>query len=929
MNRFIIVVLVLISVLWAPAHAADSQRGTTEWPIEQELAHPFQRTALIKALLSPPDGASEAPVPQRRSGNRGPGLPVSVSTGVMKLTASQTASGEPPTVTRSFAGLGDNGQSIPPDTHGAAGPNHLMVTLNTQVRVQDRTGTALSTVTLNAFWAGFISSQAFDPKILYDHQTGRWIFTAMADARVASSALLIGVSATNDPTGAWFLYRVDADAQNTTWADYPSIGYNKDWIVVQVNMFNISNNQYRVGKIYVFNKSNLYVNGTGQHTVFLDSLGFSQAPAITYDDTLSTLFLVDEWIPDGDGTQVNRLRISTITGPVGAEHYTPKTDTVVTAEFWADEPPAVNFAPQSGTTQKITTNDARMQNLVYRNGSLWCAHTVFPLGGTPTRSLIQWWQLGSNGSVIQRGHIEDLGGAVFYAFPSIAVNRNNAVLVGYSSFSASQFPSAGYAFRNGNDLSGAMQSPVVFKAGEAKYFKTFGGSRNRWGDYSSSVVDPQDDTAFWTIQEYTAIPVGANDQWGTWWAQITPVLSQAQIAVAPSLLQLGVVSLADSARANVTIRNIGSALLSVDTLFTATAPFVVKPSFRVLNPLDSLVVDIGFVSPSRGIFADTLFIFSCDTTAHVFRLPLQAAAVRYGDSDEDAEVTVLDVVRLVGLIIGRTAPVAPASLAFLTLDLNNDTNLDVLDVIRVVHIILKVAPRVAFAPDGASADLSIGAAEVLSDGRFALPLKLHNSGGLAGLQFTLTYDPNSVIPDITSLPAEVKGLTLVTHASTGSLRMILISLDGRSLPSGEITIAGLVFTQRMIQEGTGSQFSLINAVAGDIFAFPIALNVHSNPTNALLIPTAFKLENARPNPFNPATTIAYEIASQTHVVIAVYNLLGQEVIRLTDSSVQPGRYVATWDARNASGSLVASGVYLYRMTTATGFSESHRLTVLR
>ncbi len=89
----------------------------------------------------------------------------------------------------SFAALGDNNTVIPPDVHGAAGPNHLMVTLNSQVRIQNRTGGVLSTVTLNSFWASLGNPSCFDPKILYDPFQNRWIFTAVSNSRSAASSV--------------------------------------------------------------------------------------------------------------------------------------------------------------------------------------------------------------------------------------------------------------------------------------------------------------------------------------------------------------------------------------------------------------------------------------------------------------------------------------------------------------------------------------------------------------------------------------------------------------------------------------------------------------------------------------------------------------------------------------------------------------------
>ncbi|TML32744.1 MAG: PASTA domain-containing protein [Actinobacteria bacterium] len=99
------------------------------------------------------------------------------------------------------------------------------------------------------------------------------------------------------------------------------------------------------------------------------------------------------------------------------------------------------------------------------------------------------------------------------------------VLVGFSAFRSTGFPSAAYAFRYGTDPPNAMRAPVTLKAGEGTYVKTFGGSRNRWGDYSAAQVDPLDDRSLWTIQEYAGRPVGAGDgsgRWATWWGRVDP-----------------------------------------------------------------------------------------------------------------------------------------------------------------------------------------------------------------------------------------------------------------------------------------------------------------------------------------------------------------------------------------------------------------------
>ena len=64
---------------------------------------------------------------------------------------------------------------------------------------------------------------------------------------------------------------------------------------------------------------------------------------------------------------------------------------------------------------------------------------------------------------------------------------------------------------------GPLQFDALLKAGEANYVLTFGGARNRWGDYSGIAVDPADPRSVWMFGEYAASPT---DTWGTWFGQL-------------------------------------------------------------------------------------------------------------------------------------------------------------------------------------------------------------------------------------------------------------------------------------------------------------------------------------------------------------------------------------------------------------------------
>jgi hypothetical protein len=475
--------------------------------------------------VEPPESMPENPVPS--------GAAAFIEKSQARMTESLKALGPSPAPSASFLASDDTGR-IPPDTHGAVGLNHLMVVHNGRVRIQSRVGAVLSNVSLVSFWSALPNAPTdiFDPKVLYDPYGNRWMMTACAERRSAGSSVMMGVSQTSDPTGNWNLYRVDADSADLLWADFPSIGFNKDWIVVHMNMFPVTDGTGSfLSHLYVFNKADLYAGGQGLYTLIkAPRLGGTMVPAVTFDQTLAAIYLLQTWNSNSGGN--GYLGLYSITGALGSEVLNVANTTfptlVGTPNPWSVAAPEVSgttdFAPQLSSALKVQNNDARMHSVVYRNGSIWGVHTVFlPAGGSPTRTAIQWWELSPTGTIRQRGRIEDTTGNTFYAFPSIAVNRDNDVLIGYSRYSPTQYVSANYSFRAGTDALNSLRDDTVLKAGDATYYKTGSATppQNRWGDYSAAVVDPTNDKDMWTVQEYAAAPSGSSDKWGTWWGRIS------------------------------------------------------------------------------------------------------------------------------------------------------------------------------------------------------------------------------------------------------------------------------------------------------------------------------------------------------------------------------------------------------------------------
>ncbi len=501
-----------------------------------------------------------------------------------------------------FQALPDNNAAIPPDTMGAAGPNHLMTMLNTQVRIQDKSGNNLSTVTLDTFWTSpgtGLSGNPFDPRLVYDSLANRWLATVDADSRSADSAVWFAVSDNSDPTGNWTFYAIDADPTDADWADFPDIGFNSKWVAITNNMFTVFDDSLSGVKMWVIEKSSLGQDplvftpfDTGFDTAG-GSNGFTLRPAATLDAAEENLYIADNGFLIFGGVVL--LRLSMITGPADSPSWSVVPDA---AGFF----PGTGFflvsnnfnlsqidASQLGTATRVSTNDPRLLNAVLRDGRLWTTHSGgLPAGGAADRTAVFWYELdpdllNTTGDPIVQSGVLDGGSGVHHFFPSIAVNSINDVALGFSRSDSTRFVEGVVTGRKSSDPAGSMDAITVIKGGEDSYVKDFGSGQVRWGDYSATVVDPDDDLTFWTIQQYAATDVGPDpddDRWGTWWAQLKYIQADFTADVVSGMLPLQV-NFTDQTAAAVTSWqwNFGDATTSTEQNPTHT--YIVPGNYTV------------------------------------------------------------------------------------------------------------------------------------------------------------------------------------------------------------------------------------------------------------------------------------------------------------------------------------------------------------
>ena len=91
-----------------------------------------------------------------------------------------------------------------------------------------------------------------------------------------------------------------------------------------------------------------------------------------------------------------------------------------------------------------------------------------------------------------------------------------------------------------------------------------------------------------------------------------------------------------------------------------------------------------------------------------------------------------------------------------------------------------------------------------------------------------------------------------------------------------------------------------------------------------------KLHPNTPNPFNPTTSIRYDIPVSCHVNIVVYNAKGNRVRTIVSSKHKqnPGRYTVSWSGKDDAGKPVATGIYFYRIK-AGKFNALRKMILLK
>jgi len=397
---------------------------------------------------------------------------------------------------------GDAGQfSWPADTCGAVGPNDFIVVVNTVFAVYNKnTGTRRTAVSLRSFMSG----SSGDPRVTYDQHSGRW-FVVISNFR---NRIYLAASRTSDPMGAWFKTSIPTSqgTDSGKWPDYPTLGVSEDGVFSAAYMVGGSNRM----TLFAIDKAPLIADSPSLGTVTaFRELPWEGAiqPAHIHGNPGYAYFVSRR---DGRSFRVRRLE-----GPM--------TDPTLRTIFnllvpTHSAPPDV---PTLGSNVPLDSVGTRLMNAVYRDGFLYTAHAI-NIGG---RAACRWYQINVSNRQLVTGTISSP--TLHYFFPAIAVNACGDIGLGFSGANADQYAACYYAGRSKEDPAGETSEPALLAAGRGPINLIDGFGRNRWGDYSLTSLDPNDERSMWTIQSYAQ----GNNIWGTWIGKLTPVKQEIPVFV--------------------------------------------------------------------------------------------------------------------------------------------------------------------------------------------------------------------------------------------------------------------------------------------------------------------------------------------------------------------------------------------------------------
>jgi hypothetical protein len=423
----------------------------------------------------------------------------------------------PLAVQTAFGGLTEAGDSAafggamePPDPWVAVGPTAVVQSVNSLIRMTDRSGHVTAQTTVDSFFGIVPNEITFsDPRIVYDAPHNRWIGTILS-YDCSNGYLYLAVSQSGDPLGAWTLW-------DFTYAgfvpDFPGLGSSSDKIVVSANEYAINpaapgcvDSSPTTASLLVVDWAAAEGVGSLNDVYFSEPGYFAWRPAPNLSPD-PAVYVVGERLSDGD------VSYARITGDVANPNAPGPDPTPVTLFGPIDINAIAPFTPpiaprQPGFPSTIATAvDERPTDAVWDNGTLSFVST-YPLllsGDSEARDTVRVTQI-QTGSVLTVKQDFAIGFVGYDTYMGgIGIAKDGTAYFVYSTSSPSAYVSTWASVQKTTDASDTNSNPILVASGMGSY------QGSRWGDFVGVALDPAVPNAVWTADEY---PTASGD-WAT------------------------------------------------------------------------------------------------------------------------------------------------------------------------------------------------------------------------------------------------------------------------------------------------------------------------------------------------------------------------------------------------------------------------------
>jgi hypothetical protein len=191
--------------------------------------------------------------------------------------------------------------------------------------------------------------------------------------------------------------------------------------------------------------------------------------------------------------------------------------------------------------------------------------------------------------------------------------------------------------------------------------------------------------------------------------------------------------------------------------------------------------------------------------------------------------------------------------------------------------------------------------------------------GTKAVEVMLSYPVKDIDLNVASVEAVTDQAITLTHVDTtnGTILIHSAQLKGSSTPI-RVNVAHL---QKELDIPIDISYQFIGKNSETIGS--------GNAVHDIMpVPTEFALHNNYPNPFNPTTTIAYDLPLDGTVRLVIYDVMGREVTRLVNGFTPAGYHSVRWDARNKLGENVSAGVYFYHLQSGN-YVKTQKMVLLK